>query len=245
MNKSIARLVLDLGANRLQGLRLLLSKFPDFEESDIISFEPNPYLAKKSEQYQKQLLRDYPDIRHSYVNCAISATAGLVSLNCCLISEVAKPSLRAIIKRPKATLSYLSFYTKRTVRRLMLGEEYIYEASNILDCPPDSDEDNSFAYRREVVSAVTLEDVLRSAKGILGIDAASELEILIKVDIEGAEFEVLEGFLESTGSQTLNGYIFMVEWHERFFDQEFRAAARKEAIENLIRSRGGVVGTWH
>jgi hypothetical protein len=245
MKTSKSRLLIDLGANKLQGLSLLLQHYPRFQESIVFSLEANPYISKNSARYQEKILNNYPNLQHTYLNCAVAGKPGLVSLNCCSIAELRTPSIKDITHSPKGLFSYMTFYSKKFLKRTLGMEEHIYEASNILCDPPSHDDDNRFDYRPVLIPAVTLEDLIKSLRIILDLEETSFMETLVKIDVEGAEFSALESFLASGLFMDLSSYTFAIEWHERFFDSSFRAHQRRSAIESAIRSRGGSVHSWH
>lgn len=66
--------------------------------------------------------------------------------------------------------------------------------------------------------------------------------VLIKMDIEGSEFDVLDHLLEST-DVSLISEIF-VEFHERFFEDTERYMAKKESYRSAFTERGVKFNEW-
>jgi FkbM family methyltransferase len=66
-------------------------------------------------------------------------------------------------------------------------------------------------------------------------------EIHIKLDVEGAEFEILTELTKDIPPQIKSMYI---EWHERFFPTELDKAGERHKFSTLIRQAGIKLEDW-
>lgn len=65
-----------------------------------------------------------------------------------------------------------------------------------------------------------------------------EPEVIVKMDIEGAEVPVLEKLIEDGTDQRIS--LLLVEWHDSYFNAHF--TLRRAAVEEFLRCP---VEVWH
>lgn len=108
------------------------------------------------------------------------------------------------------------------VNRILKDGEYVHLGSNILENPPDRDNkwDDDFEYSKDTVevNSIRLSDVIRS-------NCKKEDLVVVKLDIEGSEFAVLDDIIQSKSYEFIDK--IYVEFHSRFFEN-------KENYDNKI-----------
>jgi FkbM family methyltransferase len=102
---------------------------------------------------------------------------------------------------------------KVKVNRILHDGEYIHLGSNILDDPPTRDikwnDDFKYAKNSVEVDCVRLSDVIRD-------NCKKEDLVIVKLDIEGSEFKVLDDIIASETYKLIDK--IYVEYHSRFFE---------------------------
>jgi hypothetical protein len=111
-------------------------------------------------------------------------------------------------------------------------------ASNILKNPPLSDSGHCFSYETERVVSITLFEVLKSLE--------EPVEVIVKVDIEGAEFLALQDLMENINQIPFETSILKlyVEWHERFYDEVEKYSAWRRDLEEGFKRAGVLIDGW-
>jgi FkbM family methyltransferase len=112
-------------------------------------------------------------------------------------------------------------------------------ASTVLDQPPDHDKvwKSKFDWKsHKTVQSIRLSDALQSIK-----DSAEK--VVVKLDIEGAEFEVLEDLISTDSLQIIDD--LYVEFHERFFmERENEYRDKKSQLVEIIKSKCKKFEEW-
>lgn len=106
---------------------------------------------------------------------------------------------------------------------------YVSQASNILENPPNFDTQwlNSFEYANEDILINTID----FSKFLF--DNVNENDfVLVKMDIEGSEFKVIDSLIETGAYKLVND--FYCEFHERFFDNPSDYVDKKENYKNIF-----------
>jgi FkbM family methyltransferase len=110
--------------------------------------------------------------------------------------------------------------------------------TNILEIPPDRDiqYNRKFNWQEKInVPCVDLAKIIR--------DSDSKF-IVVKMDIEGAEFEVLQHLIKENALQKINH--LYVEFHERFFISELEKYRElKQQLMSTIGKSVQAFGEWH
>jgi hypothetical protein len=234
------QLVIDLGAHHLEGVIKLLEEQLIKEDSHIISVEANPitFSAALANGKIEKFRNKYIHLSSfQYVNCAAGPKTGFVSFN---LSAVVTDNYKRI--RQPLLRSYFSIkrYLLSRIKNIVMRHPITYtsQGSNILVLPPKRDGDHAFSYTTQVVPMFTIMDITQYMFSQFS-SSDSQLDVVFKIDIEGAEFEALESFLSSICQVGLlakiNTACFYIEWHERFFDDQNAYANRKHSIINEIK----------
>jgi hypothetical protein len=243
---------LDFGAHLLQGF----NQFLDLEIIDAtfncLSFEANPYI------FAECLATKVPESRSKVsslhlINCAISGSTSasdfsrLINLNSCRVeshqifdpkSDRLSRKIQNQLRRARKAFKKKFFNEEALIERDKLNNVIATMASNILHTPPISDSGYSFAYETEKVIAVDIFEILKSVD--------SPQEIVIKMDIEGAEFFALQSLLVNISLLPFNPSILKIyiEWHERFFDSPEKYSKLRSELEIGLTSAGVSVFEW-
>jgi Methyltransferase FkbM domain len=243
---------LDFGAHLLQGF----NKFLDLEIIDAtfncLSFEANPYIFAECLATKISESRSRVSSLH-LINCAISGGTHnqdfgrIIDLNSCRveshhfldpksyrISRKLQNQLRKARKAFKA-----KFFDKEVLdKKAKLDNVISTMASNILNTPPLSDSGYTFAYETEKVIAVDVIEILSSL--------VSPEEIVIKMDIEGAEFVALQSLLRNIDLLPYHPSVLKIyiEWHERFFNEHEKYSNLRSELELGLTAAGISVFEW-
>jgi FkbM family methyltransferase len=115
----------------------------------------------------------------------------------------------------------------------------VSQASNTLINPPDYDKQwkNSFEYSDQEVYV----DAIDFSKFLTEISTSSDF-VLVKMDIEGSEFDVIESLIE-TGSYKLIDE-FYCEFHERFFEPQTEYEDKKEYFKKIFLENNIEIKEW-
>jgi len=189
----------------------------------IYCFEANP-ITYKSYPIPNKL--KHLNIEHK--NLAVSNETGEVTVNCC---EVEHDNLS------RYPLYARGIYRLRFALAKLLGKypAFTAQGSNILTKPPASDGDSKFKYVKYEVGSVRLSDFILENK--------DEYEqIIIKMDIEGAEFAVLDDLIANNSYKYINK--MYCEFHERFFDKPDLYTEKKETYKALFNEVGCEIVEW-
>lgn len=116
---------------------------------------------------------------------------------------------------------------------------YVSQASNILQNPPSYDKQwkNSFEYiSHEVyVDCINFSNFLNSI-------ATNEDFVLIKMDIEGSEFEVIQSLIDTKTYKIIND--FYCEFHERFFEPQEEYEEKKQKFKDYFFESNIEIKEW-
>ena len=116
---------------------------------------------------------------------------------------------------------------------------YVSQASNVLENPPvfDTQWKNSFEYMTEEVSVETI-----NFSQFLFDNVSKEDFVLIKMDIEGSEFKVIDSLIETGAYKLINE--LHCEFHERFFDNPEEYKMKKENYKQLFSQNQIIIEEW-
>jgi FkbM family methyltransferase len=119
------------------------------------------------------------------------------------------------------------------------ADGHFSQGSNILLDPPEYDSTYhcGFTYQEEEV----LVDTIDFSK-FLSENVASDDFVVVKMDIEGAEFEVLPSLIQNETYKLIND--FYCEFHERFFEPKSRYKKLKEEYKEVLKESGILVEEW-
>lgn len=110
------------------------------------------------------------------------------------------------------------------------------QGSNILKSPPqwDKDWDHGFGYREEDISVMSIDFSL-----FLKNVATKDDFVVVKMDIEGAEFAVLQSLIDTSAYELIDH--LYCEYHDRFFDDTEKYQSLRKYYEDFFGSRQGLV----
>lgn len=116
---------------------------------------------------------------------------------------------------------------------------YVSQASNILQNPPSYDKQwkNSFEYSLDEVYVETID-----FSKFLNSIATSEDFVLIKMDIEGSEFDVIQSLIDTNSYKLINE--FYCEFHDRFFEPQQEYIQRKEKFKQDFLNNNIEIKEW-
>jgi len=116
---------------------------------------------------------------------------------------------------------------------------YVSQASNILKSPPCYDNiwKNSFEYKDGEVNVETI-NFSKFLKDNVSIDDF----VVVKMDIEGAEFVVIDSLIESGSYKLIDK--FYCEFHERFFDNEKEYQSKKIKFKEFFAKINTPIEEW-
>jgi hypothetical protein len=126
------------------------------------------------------------------------------------------------------------------VRRMLGVSPHMNQGSNILANPPSTDNDHIFRYRKYIIQSVRLADL------VLQVAREHRPEtIVVKLDIEGAEFEVLQDLFETEAASKISQ--LHVEFHERFFPGkiDYYTQLRSKLLQQASQYPSLQLHTWH
>ena len=112
-------------------------------------------------------------------------------------------------------------------------------SSTVLNTPPEYDKtwgSNHLWKSKVFVESIRLSDLIKSIK-------KDSEKIVIKIDIEGAEFEVLQDMIETNSLEMVDD--LYVEFHERFFmEKEQEYFKIKENLLKIINLKCNTFEVW-
>jgi FkbM family methyltransferase len=119
------------------------------------------------------------------------------------------------------------------------ADGHFSQGSNILSDPPDYDVTYhcGFTYQEEEVTV----DTVDFSKFLSDTVTADDF-VVVKMDIEGAEFEVLPSMIEDESYKLIND--FYCEFHERFFEPKSKYKQLKEQYKEVMKESGILVEEW-
>lgn len=119
------------------------------------------------------------------------------------------------------------------------ADGHFSQGSNILSDPPEYDSTYhcGFTYQEEEV----LVDTIDFSK-FLSENVTSDDFVVVKMDIEGAEFEVLPSLIQNETYKLIDD--FYCEFHERFFEPKSRYKKLKEEYKEVLKKSGILVEEW-
>ena len=119
------------------------------------------------------------------------------------------------------------------------GDSFTNQGSNILESPPTIDKwyGGAFKYTEEItyVKTINFSEFLKNK-------ISSDDFVLVKMDIEGSEFSVLDSLIE-TGLFKLINEIY-IEFHERFFDDMDYYVNKKNNYKKIFSENNVQLNEW-
>ena len=242
----------DFGAHLLQGFNQFLDLKIIDATFNCLSFEANPYIF--AECLATKVLESRTRVSSLHlINCAISGSTSatnfnrLINLNSCRVeshqifdpkSDRLSRKIQNQLRRTRKAFKRKFFNKEALIEKDKLNNVIATMASNILNVPPSNDSGYSFAYETEKVVAVDIFEVLQS------VDYPEA--IVIKMDIEGAEFLALQSLLEKISLLPFKPSIIKIyiEWHERFFDNPEEYSKLRSELELGLTRAGVSVFEW-
>jgi FkbM family methyltransferase len=119
------------------------------------------------------------------------------------------------------------------------SDGHFSQASNILKDPPDYDSTYhyGFNYNEEEIVVETID-----FSKFLKENTTEEDFVVVKMDIEGAEFEVLPSIIDEESYKLIND--FYCEFHERFFEPKSRYKSLKQEYINIFKNSNILFEEW-
>jgi len=116
---------------------------------------------------------------------------------------------------------------------------YVSQGSNTLENPPIYDKQwkNSFEYDSEEVYVQSI-DFSKFLNNICSIEDF----VLIKMDIEGSEFDVIQSLIDTGAYKLIND--FYCEFHERFFEPQQEYVEKKENFKKFFIKNNLEIKEW-
>lgn len=192
---------IDGGTNFFQGLTVFHERLNFDETWQIYCFEANPETYERATQKVPTWLRN---CNFTFLNQALSSTNGVVKVNCASSDDSCMSYYDGVLWKNWARR------IAGRIRRLLNISPYRNQGSNILENPPTVDGDHVFRYKTYEIEAVSLRDFLEKLT-----ETQKMGKVAIKLDIEGAEFDVLDDLFASPIISSIDE--LYVEFHERFF----------------------------
>jgi len=119
------------------------------------------------------------------------------------------------------------------------ADGHFSQGSNILSDPPDYDVTYhcGFTYHEEEV----IVDTVDFSKFLSDTVNADDF-VVLKMDVEGAEFDILPSLIEDGSYKLIND--FYCEFHERFFEPKSKYKKLKEQYKEVMKESGILVEEW-
>lgn len=237
------QLVIDLGAHALSGLRELISTGYVKNNSNIFCLEANPYIAGEvfRRNIVQRLMNANKGLEIEYLNLAVGEKSGLIKVNCGFYGFT--PTNYKLNSKKSIKDALVAFYLLVLKKRNFIGQH-----SNTLKEPPTSflgiDKSN---YKMRSVPSISLENLITEILNMDNFIDQKEIDLLIKMDIEGAEYNVLESLAESDLKlPDLKSITLLVEWHPGYFENKASTHSRKNLIkEKLTNKFSANILDWH
>jgi FkbM family methyltransferase len=116
---------------------------------------------------------------------------------------------------------------------------YVSQGSNTLTNPPNYDKQwkNSFEYSSEEVYV----DAIDFSKFLKEVCSPNDF-VLVKMDIEGSEFDVIESLIQTETYKLIDK--FYCEFHERFFEPQKDYEEKKEYFKKFFLENNIEIKEW-
>jgi FkbM family methyltransferase len=205
------KVFIDGGTNLFQGLTQFHDQFHFDPTWQIYCFEANP------ETYQvalKRIPQWLQPLNFQFFNQALADQAGTVTVNCASADDSCMQYYDGVLWKNLARRGV------GRIRRLLGISPHTNQGSNILEKPPESHGDHIFRYKPYTVEAIALGEFVESL-----VQQEPE-KLIIKLDIEGAEFQVLDQLFQSPAIHHISD--MYVEFHERYFQEEEEVYRQKK-----------------
>lgn len=109
---------------------------------------------------------------------------------------------------------------------------YTNQGSNILECPPSYDKDYGGIF--EYTTNEIFVEAIDFSEFISKICNKDDF-VLVKMDIEGSEFDVISSLIENNSYKLIND--FYCEWHERFFENREKYLNLKNKYKYIFKEQ--------
>jgi FkbM family methyltransferase len=208
---------LDCGTNLCQGLKAHIERYGIDQSWKVYSFEANPYTYRHA---QNIINRHYSHLNISLLNVAVWTDDGYLPI----AAEYA--SAEGIF-----TLLKDNGFDSNCVDLSLDNALWVGGASNAMG--------DEYLRTQEMNELRFLNIKTRSIDFIEFVEKLDDNDIFIKMDIEGAEYKVLDKLLAS--SAILRVREITVEWHNHILTQPYD----NEYIINRLIGKGVSVKQWH
>ncbi|MFM7382569.1 MAG: FkbM family methyltransferase [Microcystaceae cyanobacterium] len=224
------KIFIDGGTNLFQGLTQFHGQFHFDSTWQIYCFEANP------ETYQMALKRIpswLQPLNFQVLNQALADQAGTVTVNCASADDSCMQYYDGVLWKNLARRGV------GKIRRLMGISPHTNQGSNILEKPPERHGDHIFRYKPYTVEAIDLGALVES------FAPQQPEKLIIKLDIEGAEFQVLDRLFQSPGIHLISE--MYVEFHERYFQEKEEAYRQKKLgyFQQAANLNSLMLQEWH
>lgn len=181
--------------------------YPSFPAKRKIYFDCGTHLFQGFSQFARKL-----DLKYGWETYCFEANP--------IVYEKSKPILNNLLKEGYIIQhNNIAISDKEEIVKVNCAyspdEDYTHLGSNILENPPDKDKryDDNFQYLNEDIKVQT-----KKLSNLLKENCSKDDFIVLKLDIEGSEFAVIDDLIKSKAYEYLNE--IYVEFHERFFEDE-------------------------
>ena len=224
------KIFIDCGTNYFQGLSQFHEMYKFDSDWQIYCFEANPETYKNA---LKRVPGWLNGLNYQLSNQAISDQNGFCTVNCASEDDSCMQHYNGVVWKNLARRVY------GRLRRVLGISPHTNQGSNILDKPPQMSEDHKFRYKSFQVESIDFSEFLES------LSQKKPDKVVVKMDIEGAEFQVLDRFFTTKACENVSE--MYVEFHERFFlERESEYKKKKQGyFERAERMRGLTLKEWH
>jgi len=188
-------------------LNFCTKTYPNFPAKRKIYFDCGTHLFQGFSQFAQKL-----DLKYGWETHCFEANP--------IVYEKSKPILDGLLKQGyKIQHNNIAISDKEEITKVNCAyspdADYTHLGSNILKDPPDKDKryDDNFNYLDQDIKVQT-----KKLSNILKETCSKDDFVVLKLDIEGSEFAVIDDIIETGTYEYLNE--IYVEFHERFFEDE-------------------------
>lgn len=213
------KVFIDCGTNLCQGLTAHINKYNINRDWAVHSFEANPYTFNHAKNIIEQY---YSHLNIHLHNAAVWTENEYKKLN---VEYQELNGIKELLHRQGFSSDGLDFYSEESL--------WVGGASNILgeEFTP-VEEMNPLKYAVEEVQCIDFSHFLE-------YNFKDTDDIFIKMDIEGAEYDVLTKLLRSPAIKMIRE--ISIEWHNRMLKTKYD----QNYITSQLVTKGIVINTWH
>ncbi len=208
---------LDCGTNLCQGLRAHIDRYGIDKSWDVYSFEANPYTY----QHAKNIIsRHYSHLNITLLNVAVWTDDNLLPITA---EYQSAEGILTLLKNNGHDTDCIDLSSDNAL--------WVGGASNAMG--------DEYLHTKQMDELRPLDIKAKSLDFIKFVESLNDNNIFIKMDIEGAEYAVLEKLLSS--SAILKVKEITVEWHNHILSKPHD----HEYIINRLINKGVGVRQWH